>query len=108
MRPMKVDLGIWDKLARLIVALLVLAGLVGLVFLYVPGMRKNEQLRQLLHRRQVEVQQQLAESNRLKNEIDALRHDNRALERYARTNLNVARTNETVIRFVEPSTNKSR
>jgi cell division protein FtsB len=100
----KVDLGIWDRLSRLIVGLLVLAGLVGVIYSYVPGMRRNEALRREIHQREADVQRALERSNVLRGELDSFR-DPRRLEHYGRSRLNLARTNEVVLRFVEPGTN---
>ena len=38
---MKVDLGIWDKLTKLVIFLLFLAGLVGLAVWYLPLIKQN-------------------------------------------------------------------
>ena len=39
---MKVDLGIWDKLTRLVIFLLFVAGVLGVAVWYLPLIRQNE------------------------------------------------------------------
>jgi cell division protein FtsB len=103
---MKVDLGIWDKLTRLIIGLLVLATLVGIALWYLPLIQENERRRREILQKDAEIQKELQLSNRLKAEIEAFRNP-RTVERLARQQLNYARTGETVIRFEEPRTNRS-
>ena len=42
---MKVDLGIWDKLTRLVIFLLFVAGVLGLAVWYLPLIKQNERMR---------------------------------------------------------------
>ncbi len=105
MRAMNVDLGIWDRVSRLIVLLLVIAAGVGVIYSYVPGARDNERKRLELHQRQSDIRAELQRSNDLRGKIQAMLWDDRALERKGREVMNLARTNEVVIRLVEPATN---
>lgn len=105
MRPMTVDLGIWDRISRLIVFLLVAAAVVGVVYCYVPGARKNEMKRSEIHRREAEIRAALQLSNQLQGQIKSMLTDDLALERAAREILRLSRSNELVIRFEEPVTN---
>ena len=100
---MKVDLGIWDRLARLIVILLVVAVVVGVVRWYFPLIKENEAWRRRLADTEMKIQQELQESNRLGAELEAF-HDPRTIERLAREKLSYARSNELVIRFVDSET----
>lgn len=101
---MKVNLGIWEALTRLIVFLLIGAAIVGALALYLPVLRKTEFWYGQKAREEANVQALLAESNRLKSEINAF--DNpRAVERFAREQLKYARTGEVILRFEEPATN---
>ena len=45
---MNVNLGIWDKLAKLTILLLFLLGLVGVALWYLPLIKQNERMRQQL------------------------------------------------------------
>lgn len=101
---MKVDLGIWDWLARLILVLLVLAAGLGVALWYLPLFQQNERMRKEIAEKEalIRTQQQLAV--RLKTALEAHR-DPRTIERLAREQLNYAKPGETVIRFAEPLTN---
>ena len=101
---MNVDLGIWDKLSRLIVLLLVLATLVGVGAWYLPLIRQNERLRKEILRLESEIQKEEESYKRLKTSIEAMR-DPRVVERLARETLSYARPGETVIRFESPPAN---
>ena len=102
---MKVDLGIWDKLARMIVFLLLLAALFGIGVWYLPLIQRNERMRKEIHSLDADIKKAEEDNKRLKNSIEAMR-DPRTIERLAREKLSYARTGETVIRFETPSTNK--
>jgi len=101
---MKVDLGIWDRLTKLILFLIVLAGLVGVVVWYLPLIRHNERMRREILQLEGKIENQQQTARELKSRIDAHR-DPRTVERLVRERLNFARTNETVIRFQAPVTN---
>jgi cell division protein FtsB len=98
----QVDLGIWSKLTKLVVALVVLAILLLIGWCYLPLIHKNERMRKEIYRLDAELQKSQEMSRELKSEIDALRNDPKTVERLAREKLGYARTNETVIRF-EPA-----
>ena len=100
---MQVDLGIWSKLTKAVIFLLLLAGLIAVGIWYLPLIRQNERMRAQILRYDFQVQQ-LEENNRkLKAAIDALHHDPKTVERLARETLGYARTGETVIHFEEPA-----
>ena len=104
---MKVDLGIWDILTRLIIILLVAAGLLGVGIWYWPVITTNEKMRKEVMRLDEQIKVEEERIKLLKNASDALQHDTNAIERLARENFNYARTNEIVIRFETPLTNGS-
>jgi cell division protein FtsB len=99
---MSVHVGIWDKLSRIVVVLLLLAGLLGVFFWYLPVIQTNQRYRRqlLMLDNKIAAQEKLA--RQLKASIDAVQNDPRTLERLARERLGYARTNEVVIRF-DPS-----
>ena len=101
---MNVDLGIWNKLTKLILLLLVLAALLGIALWYLPLIQQNERMRKEILALDDEIRKEEENYKRLKADIEALR-DPRTIERLAREKLNFARPNETVIRFEGPSTN---
>ncbi len=102
---MNVDLGIWDKLSRLVLFLLFLAGLLAVAFWYLPLIRQNERFRKEILRLDAKIQQEEQTAKALRSGMDGLRHDPKAVERLAREQLNFAKPGETVIHFETPVTN---
>ena len=98
---MRVDLGIWDKLSRVVIFLLFLAGLLGLVVWYLPLIGKNERFRKKILVLESQIQKEEETARRTRAAIDALCHDPRAIERLARERLGFAKPGETVIKFEE-------
>ena len=102
---MKVDLGIWSKLTKVVVGLVVLAVLLLIGMCYLPLIQQNERMRTEIYRLDVQLQKEEEKSKQLKAEIDALRNDPKTVERLAREKLGYARPDETVVRFEPPVTN---
>ena len=102
---MNVDLGIWSKLSRLILVLLLLATVAAVGVWYFPLIQKNEGFRKKKLLLEEQIKQAEDEQKRLKASLYSLEHDPRTLERMAREKLGYARTNETVIRFETSATN---
>jgi cell division protein FtsB len=96
---LKVDLGIWSKLTRLVIFLLCVAGCTVIGLWYLPVIRQNERLRQEKLRVEVLIQKEEQEGRRLKSAIDSLKYDPKAVERLARESFGYAKEGETVIRF---------
>ena len=101
---MKVDFGIWSKLAQVIVALVALAALLLIGMLYLPVIQQNEEMRRRIDTLNTELDKQRQISKQLQSEFDALRADPKTVERLAREKLGYAKADETVIHF-EPPTN---
>jgi len=99
---MKVNLGIWDKLTKLVLFLLFIAGLLAVFFWYLPLIDKNRRYRKEVLSLDARIVEQEKMAHQLKNSIDALQNDPRIVERLAREKLNLARTNEMVVRFEVP------
>ena len=102
---MNVDLGIWSKLTKVVVGLVVLAVLLLIGVYYLPVIRENERMRREILRLDVQLQNEEAKSKQLKAEIDALRNDPKTVERLMREKLGYARPDETVVRFEPATTN---
>ncbi len=102
---MNVDLGIWSKLTKVVVGLVVLAVLLLIGVYYLPVIRENERMRREILRLDVQLQNEEAKSRQLKAEIDALRNDPKTVERLMREKLGYARPDETVVRFEPAATN---
>jgi len=99
---MNVNLGVWDKLTKLVLFLLFLAGLLGVFFWYLPLIDKNQRYRKEVLALDAKIVEQERLGRQLKSVIDSLQNDPRVLERLAREKLNLARTNEMVVRFDPP------
>src|SRR5512135_3317712 len=102
---MNVDLSIWDKLTRVVVFLLFVAGLLAVAIWYLPLIKQNERMRKEILRLDTRVQKEEETGKQLRLSLDSLRHDPKAIERMARERLGYAKPGETVIRFDPPVTN---
>ena len=102
MSERKVDLGIWDKLTKAVVFLLIIAALLAVAVWYLPLIKQNERMRAEILRLEGEVTKEKKIAMRRKVNIEALRNDPETVERYAREKLGLAKAGETVIRFEEP------
>ena len=101
---MKVNLGVWAVLSRLVVALLVASTLVGVALWYLPKLREKENKHREVLATEAELHRLLQVSNQLRAQIESLNQP-RVVERNARVILKYARTNEYVFQFVEEPTN---
>ena len=81
---MKVDLGIWDKLTRVVIFLLFVAGILLVAIWYLPLIKQNERMRKEILRLDTLIQKEEETGKQLRTSIDALRHDPKAVERLAR------------------------
>ena len=104
---MKVDLGIWDKLTRVVIFLFFIAGILLVAVWYLPLIKHNERMRKEILRLDTLVQREEDAGRRLRTSIDSLRYDPKAVERLARERLGYAKAGETVIRFEPPQTNSA-
>lgn len=102
---MKVDLSIWDKLTRVVIFLLFVAGILLVAIWYLPLIKQNERMRKEILRLDTLIQKEEENGKQLRTSIDALRRDPKAVERLARERLGYAKSGEYVIRFEEPPTN---
>jgi cell division protein FtsB len=98
---MNVDLGIWSKLTRLIIFLLIIAGVLCVVVLYLPLIQHNEGVRKEILNLDSHIKQQDEYGRQLESTIRALKSDPKAVERVAREKLGYIKPGETMIRFEE-------
>jgi cell division protein FtsB len=105
---MNVDLGIWDKLRRLVLAMLFVATVLGIVVWYLPLIRLNERYRQRIFEKESQIQQERAHGRELEAAIRAVRTDPRAVERLAREKLGYIKPGETRIQFEPAAANGAR
>jgi cell division protein FtsB len=102
-----VDLGIWSKLTKIVVGLVVIAVLLLIGMCYLPLVQENERMRAQIFKLDERLQKEEENSKQLQIQIDALRNDPKTVERLAREKLGYAKPNETVIRFETPATNSA-
>ena len=102
---MKVDLNIWDKLTRVVIFLLFVAGILLVAIWYLPLIKTNERMRKEILRLDTLIQKEKETDRQLETSIKALSRDPKAVERLARERLGYAKTGEIVIRFEAPATN---
>ena len=102
---MNVDLGIWSKLTKVVIGLVVLAVLLLIGMCYLPLIQENTRMRAQILKLEQQLKIEQEKSEQFQSEIDALRNDPKTVERLAREKLGYARPDETVIRFETPVTN---
>ena len=104
---MNVDLGIWSKLTRVVIFLLLAAGLLGVALWYFPLIKQNERMRKEVLRLDAQLQKEEEAGKQVKTSIDSLRNDPKAVDRLAREKLGYAKPGEMLIRFEETVTNRN-
>jgi cell division protein FtsB len=104
---MNVDVGIWTKLNRAVIFLILLAAVLVVALRYLPLIKQNERMRQQILRDDAKIQKAKAVNKDLKASIETLQTDPKAVERLARERLGYAKPDETVVRFEAPATNST-
>ena len=102
---MNVDLGIWDKLRRLVVLLLLASAVLAVIVWYLPLVRYNERMRQEIMKKNLQVRREEERSRQLDGAIRSLQTNPRTLERLAREKLGYIKPGETRIQFEPAVTN---
>jgi cell division protein FtsB len=104
---MKVDLGIWGTLTRIVIGLVILA-LLGIIWqCYLPVIKQNERMRRTSLSLDTKIKAEEATQKQYKSSIDTLRYDTNAIERLAREKLRYAKPGEMVVVFEPPATNSA-
>ena len=94
----KVHIGIWDKLSKLVIMLLLLAGVTAIFLWYKPLIQKNATLRKQIFMLESQIEEEQKLERNLTEAISAL-SDTNTIERLARERLGYAKAGETVILF---------
>lgn len=102
---MNVEDSIWDKLTRVVIGLLLLAGIVGICVWYLPLIRQNERMRKEVLRLDAEVAREAETRKQLNASVESINNDPKAVVRLVRESIGLAKPGETVIRFEESNTN---
>ncbi len=100
---MQDHLNLWQKLTKLVVFLLFVAGVVAVCVWYLPLIRSNEKMRQQLLQLDLKIKQEEERGRSLRASLEATKNDVRTIERLARANLGYARPGEVVVRFEDPT-----
>jgi cell division protein FtsB len=102
-----VDLGIWSKLTKVVVGLVVLAVLLLIGMCYLPVIQENARMRSQIFKMNLQLQAEEEKARDLQTQVDALLHDPKTVERLTREKLGYAKPDETVVRFEPSTTNAS-
>jgi len=70
-----VNLGIWDKLTRVVVFLLFIAGLLAVFFWYLPLIQQNERYRKYILKLDGNIAEEKRMARQLNGQIDAVQND---------------------------------
>src|SRR5580704_14500590 len=104
---MSVGQSIWDKLFRLVLALLVIAAVLAIFLWYQPVIQENQRMRE----EKLALDSQIAKANETARKLDAsLRalQNPTTVERLARERLSYAKPGEDVIHFDPPGATLTR
>ena len=99
------DTGMWDKLTKFVIFLLLVAVTVAVGFWYLPLIHQNERMRKEILKLETQIRQEEETARQLRATIDALSKDPKAVERLARERLGYAKPDETIVRFEPNATN---
>jgi cell division protein FtsB len=104
--PVNVTHSIWDKLTRLVMALLVIAGLLGIVVWYEPVVRENQRMREEKFELEKKIEQESKIAKKLETQLRSFENpalEKTLVERLARERLSYAKPGENVIHFEPPA-----
>lgn len=102
--PMNVRQSIWDKLSRLVLALLVLAAVLGISLWYQPVVQENQRMREDKLALDTKIEKEIEIAKKLEAQLHALQNP-ATVERLARERLSYAKPGENVIHFDPPPNN---
>lgn len=97
--------GIWNKLTRIVIILICLAGLFLLARQYFPLIQQNERMRRQINLLESQLNVEQEKTRELQDEIRLLTQDPDAREREIRRKLGYAKPGETVFRFPDTESN---
>ena len=92
---------IWDKLFRLVLALLVFAGLLGIFLWYQPVIQENQRMRRDKLELDKKIDKEMEMARKLEADLHSLQNPT-TVERLARERLSFAKPGEDVIHFDPP------
>ena len=95
----RVNLGIWNRLTQVVVALVVIAVLILIGMTYLPLIHQNERMRREIIKLDAQLRQQAALTRQLQSQINAISNDPATVARLVRERLGYAKPGETIIHF---------
>ena len=103
---MNVTQNIWDKLTRVVVALLGVAVLLGVIVWYEPVVQENQRMREKIFALEKKIEQETRSARKLETQLRSFENpalERTMVERLARERLSYARPGENVIHFESPA-----
>jgi cell division protein FtsB len=100
-----VNLGIWSKLTKIVVGLVVLAILLLIGMCYLPLIQENDRMRAEIYKLDQQLEIETNQLAGIQSQINALQNDPKTIERLTREKLGYAKPDETVIRFTNSPAN---
>jgi cell division protein FtsB len=100
-RPMNTGQSVWDRLFRLVLALLVVAGMLGICLWYKPVIDANQRARRYKLELDRKIELETETARKLDTSLRSMRNP-ATVERLARERLSYAKPGETVIHFDLP------
>lgn len=95
----RVDVGIWMKLTKLVMLLVICAGSLAVFQWYKPVIRSNEGMQRRINQLKAQIAEEERFAEQMNATIKAIGTNNIVLERLAREKLGYAKPGEKVIRF---------
>jgi cell division protein FtsB len=92
-----------DFVSRLVVFVLVLAGVVAVFIWYLPLIQKNQNLRREIALQEARMQALEQDIGAMNRQLELFLANSNAVERLVRENLGYARPGEYIVRFVDQS-----
>jgi|ERR1700677_1991783 len=103
---MSVGRSIWDNLFRLVLVLLVVAGVLGILLWYQPVIEQNQRMREDKFALDKKIESETETARKLDADLRALQNP-ATVERLARERLSYAKPGEDVIHFDPPPAPRS-
>ena len=102
---------IWDKLTRVVMALLVIAAVLGIIIWYQPVVEENQRMREEKFALEKKIDQETKTAKKLETQLRSFQNptlEKTMVERLARERLSYARPGENVIHFEPPASSLAR
>ncbi len=95
----RMDVGIWMRLTKLVMLLMVIAGSLAVFQWYKPVIRQNEGMQKRINQLHKQIAEEKQIADQMNATISAITTNKTTLERLAREKLGYAKPGEKVVRF---------